>query len=115
MSRRGAASARALVDVPPPAAERIASACTTIAAAVRELVLASLESSSKSLEYFDQVTSPLGRRRHCDLCRRGALRARKAGRRWLVARKDLEAYLDAHGQPALTDDSPAMILRRIAG
>ena len=45
-------------------------------------------------EWIDQTASPLGRRRHCALARRGVLKAHKDGARWLVRRKDLDAYIE---------------------
>jgi excisionase family DNA binding protein len=48
--------------------------------------------------WLDQSSSPLGRRLHCALARRGALPARKVGRRWLVRRADVDAYI-AQPQP----------------
>jgi hypothetical protein len=47
-------------------------------------------------EWVDQARSPLGRRQHCTLARRGVLTgARKIGGRWLVKRKNLDAFIDA--------------------
>lgn len=44
-------------------------------------------------EWVDQYASPLGRRRHLSLVRLGKLAAVKDGRRVLVKRSDLDAYL----------------------
>lgn len=49
-------------------------------------------------EWIDQVASPLGRRRHCELCRHGVLAgARKVQGQWLVKRKELDAFIDGQG------------------
>ena len=56
--------------------------------------------------WVDQRCSPLGRRLHCSLARRGALPARKLGRRWLVKRTVLEAYIAEHGKAAEPPASP---------
>jgi hypothetical protein len=48
-------------------------------------------------EWLDQCRSPLGRRLHCAAARSGKLAARKVGRRWLVRRADLEAFIATHG------------------
>ncbi|MFO0591876.1 MAG: helix-turn-helix domain-containing protein [Polyangiaceae bacterium] len=56
--------------------------------------------------WVDQPCSPLGRRLHCSLARRGALPARKLGRRWLVKRTVVEAYIAEHGKAAEPTPSP---------
>lgn len=44
-------------------------------------------------QYVDQVGSPLGRRRHIDAIRSGALPGILVGRRYLALRKDVEALI----------------------
>jgi hypothetical protein len=51
-------------------------------------------------EYYHQNNSPLGRRRHLALVRRGVLKGRKVGRRVLVSRDDLRAFLEEHPRAA---------------
>jgi len=51
-------------------------------------------------EWIDQGCSPLGRRMHCAAARDGRLTARKVGRKWLVRRADLEAFILRHGKPS---------------
>ncbi|MEZ4293992.1 MAG: hypothetical protein R3B70_03365 [Polyangiaceae bacterium] len=52
-------------------------------------------------DWIDQRTSPLGRRRHNELCRSGELGgARKVGRSWKVRRSVLNAWIEAHEAPA---------------
>jgi hypothetical protein len=46
-------------------------------------------------EYYDQNTSPLGRRRHLELARQGAFPFAKDGRRVLVLVADVRAFLAA--------------------
>jgi hypothetical protein len=53
-------------------------------------------SDAKEPEYYDQNNSPLGRRRHLALVRRGALSGRKVGKRVLVARAAMRAFLEEH-------------------
>jgi len=49
-------------------------------------------------EWVDQETSPLGRRKHNELSRKGALDgAKKLNGRWLVRRRVVDAYIDANG------------------
>ena len=52
-------------------------------------------------EYYHQDNSPLGRRRHLALVRRGILRGRKVGKRVLVSRRDMSAFLEEHPRAAL--------------
>lgn len=47
--------------------------------------------------WIDQESSPLGRRTHCKAARSGALPARKLAGKWLARRKDIDAYIEAHG------------------
>jgi len=47
----------------------------------------------KAPEWIDQNSSPLGKSRHLSLVRRGVLQGHKDGRRVLVRRTDIEAYL----------------------
>lgn len=47
-------------------------------------------------QYVDQKNSPLGSRLHCRLVRSGELPGYRAGRRILVRRADLDAYLERH-------------------
>lgn len=96
---------------------RIDAACRTIANAIDELVKARLEKGMAAQELVDQDDSPLGRRRHLELVRAGKLRAARDGRRVLVRRSDIEAYLAEHEvkpRPVTEDDVDGMV-RRIAG
>jgi hypothetical protein len=63
-------------------------------------------------EWIDQTRSPLGRRQHCTLARRGVLTgARKIGGRWLVKRKNLDAFIDAQqGGDASVSEERAQVL-----
>lgn len=55
-------------------------------------IVDAIESTTAS-EWVDQKVSPLGRRRHLDLARRGVLRSTKDAGRVLIRRADIEAYL----------------------
>jgi hypothetical protein len=44
--------------------------------------------------YYDQGNSPLGRRQHLDLVRRGVLLGHKAGRKVLVRRDVVDTYVE---------------------
>lgn len=46
--------------------------------------------------YYSQHDSPLGRTRHLELARRGSLPAIKVGRRVLVPRERVHAYIEQH-------------------
>src|SRR5262245_46482863 len=80
---------------PPPTREaRLDRAKALLATAIEEIVEATLDMKGEgSGEWVDQATSPLGRRRHCALVRAGKLPACRDGRRVLVRRADIEAYL----------------------
>lgn len=52
------------------------------------------EVSAAPPAYYSQDNSPLGHRRHIELCRTGKLRARRVGRSLFVRADDLHAYID---------------------
>lgn len=58
-----------------------------------ERIVDAIEAQSTGAEWVDQAVSPLGRRRHLDLVRTGVLKGNKVGKRVLVRRADVEAYL----------------------
>jgi hypothetical protein len=45
-------------------------------------------------EYVDQKSSPLGRRRHLELARKGVLKSTKEAGKVLIRRVDIERYLE---------------------
>lgn len=60
-----------------------------------------------AVEWVDQNASPLGHRRHLELVRRGALAASRSGKRVLVRRSDLDAYLAEHATATVqVDEAP---------
>jgi hypothetical protein len=79
-------------DLTPEA--RLERAKRTIAEGVIELVEAKLELVGTESEWIDQSKSPLGRRRHRDLARLGKLPSKKLGKRILIRRSDINAFLD---------------------
>jgi excisionase family DNA binding protein len=97
---------------------RIDAAKRRLADAIEELINATLSRRSSLSEWVSQHDSPLGRDRHLRLCRKGALRSVKDGRKRLVRRTDLDAYLLANAviptSPSREDDVDAM-MRTIAG
>jgi len=64
---------------------------------------------SAAPERFDQNNSPLGKRRHLDVCRRGELASEKVGKSVFVTRVDMEKYLATHRRAvgAATSDEDA--------
>lgn len=48
-------------------------------------------------DYYDQHTSPLGKRKHLELARSGKVASRKVRRSVLIRRDDLNAYIEKHG------------------
>ena len=83
--------------------------------AIRGLVASeikkALAAADDRTEWLDQHSSPLGKRKHLQLCRDGELKARAVGKLRLVRREDLDTYLDAHPQrvrePELVATTPA--------
>ncbi len=67
-----------------------------IAAGIVELVRLEFSKGRAAAEWLDQNASPLGHRRHLELVRRGALAASRSGKRVLVRRSDIDAYLAEH-------------------
>jgi hypothetical protein len=47
-------------------------------------------------EWVDQARSPLGRTGHLDAVKRGLVKGSKVGRKVLVRRADLDAYIEKH-------------------
>jgi len=92
-------------------------AMRTIVSAIDELIAARLAGGFAASEWVDQCSSPLGRRRHLALVRSGVLRGVKEGRRVLVRRSDLDAYLAGHRPPPTIerDDDVEGMIRAIAG
>lgn len=82
-------------------ASRLRTDLAAAATAFAEAVAQAIENASSMPEWVSQTESPLGKRRHLELVRAGAFpRAKKDGKRVLVHRADIEAYLTEH--PALT-------------
>jgi hypothetical protein len=78
-----------------------------LAEAARVRAEASPETSTPAAEWIGPEASPLGRRPTLALCRSGALESAKIGRRVLVRRASLEAYVERHRRgdvPAYTED-----------
>lgn len=98
---------------------RIDAAKRKLVEAIDELVEARIAKGSARSEWVDQDSSPLGRDRHLRLVRRGVLKAVREGRRRLVRRADLEAYLEANSvQPPTVEGEEGEVeamMRRIAG
>lgn len=101
------------VELTPDA--RIDAAKRALVEAIDQLVEARLAKGAASSEWVDQTASPLGRRRHLDLVRRGVLRGVREGRRVLVRRADLEAYLTDRAPLQHAEDDVDAMIREIAG
>jgi hypothetical protein len=71
-----------------------------VRAEVRSCLTEQEHSQASGDDWIDQRRSPLGRKLHCALWRDGALPGRKVHRRVLVRRRDLDAYVEAHGLPS---------------
>jgi hypothetical protein len=91
------------VELTPDA--RIARAKRVIAEAITDLVDAQVAKGVAASEWIDQDASPLGKRRHLELVRTRVLKGVREGRKVLVRRRDLDAYLVKRGEsPAVEDD-----------
>lgn len=98
------------VELTPDA--RIDAAKRKLAEAIDELIEARLAKGATLSEWIDQNSSPLPKWKHLDLVRRGILSGVREGRRVLVRRADIDAYLEEHAvapKPVADDDVGAMI------
>lgn len=98
----------------PPAltpAARAERAKRAIAEAVSDLITATLEQGASQVEWVNQKSSPLGRRKHCELVRKGKLPGYRHGRDVLVRRADMNAYLEREGVRPVTaaNDDEAVV------
>lgn len=100
---------------------RIARAKRVIADAITDLVEAQVAKGVVASEWVDQDASPLGRRRHLDLVRDRVLVGVREGRKVLVRKRDINAYLEKRGvTPAVEDEDDVeglmnAITKRAAG
>ena len=100
---RGESRRRNAGDEEREAAEALAREIAKLAPVLARVLLPHLRDAiaaeTSAADVVDQDTSGLGRRMHARLCREGALPATKIGRRWLVRRADLDAYLAQASAP----------------
>lgn len=68
-----------------------------LAEGIAEFVKATIDEGLASGEWVDQHHSPLGRRRHLDLCAAGKLPSKKLGKLVLVKRDDMNAFIERAG------------------
>lgn len=64
-------------------------------------------------DWIDQDASPIGKRRHLAAVRSGKLQGHKEGRRVLVRRSDLDAYIAKH-RVRLVETEEAEVKRDVA-
>lgn len=83
---------------------RIARAKRVIAEAITDLVEAQVAKGVVAAEWLDQETSPLGHHRHLRLVRERVLKGVREGRKVLVRRTDIEAYLEKRGATPKVED-----------
>jgi len=79
--------------MPAPGGE---AALRLLAAALAPHLRQHLAPTEAQAGYYSQHDSPLGRTRHLELARRGTLPATKVGRRVLVPRDRVHAYIEKH-------------------
>lgn len=82
------------VELTPSA--RVAIAKKKLADAIDELLDAKLAEKNSSSEWVSQDNSPLGKNRHLRLVRKNILPAVKDGKKRLVRKCDIDAYLEKH-------------------
>lgn len=114
-SRRVPAPQESSVDVTTTTQARVSAAKRGVAAAVLELIDAVVDERTGGADWVTAEHTPFGRETFNALCRSGALPARKAGRKWSVRRRDLDAYLESHGRANPDTDSVEGILRKVVG
>lgn len=71
-------------------------ALSSLAKALAPYLREQLCPESPPREYYSQNDSPLGKRRHLALAKKGAFPSRKVGRAVLVQRGDLHEFIDSH-------------------
>lgn len=96
---------------------RIDAAKRSLADAIDELVTARLAKGAAASEWVDQHVSPLGHARHLRLVKQGALKGVREGKKVLVRRRDIDAYLEGHAvvPKPVADDDVAGMINAIAG
>lgn len=88
-------------------------ALVALAAVLAPMVARELQAMASAAasadDWIDQRSSPLGRRRHNELCRSGVLAgARKVGHAWKVRRSVVDAWIEAHSPAAPAPASPVL-------
>lgn len=73
---------------------------TLLRAAADAVERGELELRADGDAWVSQHDSPLGRKAHCAAVRSGALPGSKVGRKVLVRRRDLDAFITAHAVSA---------------
>jgi excisionase family DNA binding protein len=69
----------------------------SLAELLAEMVEAAVDERLAGAEFYDQRTSPLGKRRHLELARAGKFPSVKVGTKVLVRREDLHAFMEREG------------------
>lgn len=89
-------AAKTIPSVLTPAARKERS-IRILAEGIAELVKATIDEGLAGGEWVDQHHSPLGKRRHLELCRTRKLPSQKLGKRVLVRRDDMNAFIEREG------------------
>jgi excisionase family DNA binding protein len=74
--------------------------------------LARLEQEASPSEWVDQAASPLGRRAHLKLAKTGKVPVARFGRKVLIRKSDLDAFLMKASAVELSEDDRAEQLAR---
>ena len=94
---------------------RLKKAAEALLLAVQQIVDAA---GATQLRYYDQKTSPLGRRKHLDLAREGVLRGFKppGSRLVLIPRDEVHEYIERHPvRPDIAPPPPSDDLEAVLG
>lgn len=108
--------AKAVESVLTPTARK-ERATRIVAEGIIELVNATIDEGLAGGEWVDQDHSPLGREKHKRLCQQGELPHKKVGKKILVRRDDMNAYIErtglSRGRRRLAEEDVTDILERV--
>jgi hypothetical protein len=82
--------------------------------AAADMLAEALSKQAGSSAWVSQEDSPLGKVRHCRLCRSGKLQGRRVGRLWLVRRSELDTFIETHQSRAPRSDPSRCSLDTVA-
>ncbi|MGO9836443.1 MAG: helix-turn-helix domain-containing protein [Polyangiaceae bacterium] len=87
------APAMAIAGLPPQSVEDIVRPTTSVSRKAKRVAAVAIALNAGA-DWLDQYDSPLGKRKHLELCRKGVLPCRKNGKQRLVRRRDIDAHIE---------------------